>query len=507
MHENDSKPIEIIEFQSIQDQKESVYKDKPRSVVINPFLWIIFLILVAASVSVFFFLPKVVEKKQESAPVTFETHKQEPALSPTSQPEIEETSTLTAEELSALKMEAEKLLVQVIKKQDSLKQKSIKKWAEEEFLKAVSMGTNGDEHYRKQEFSEAIDSYKSAFSAMQQLEEQVKPTLEKHLQDGELALQQGEQKTAIFNFEMAKAIDAKNLQAINGFKRAQTITELHEVLEKGGNLEAAGRFEDAKQTYENALALDPLSTEAKNAIDRVDLRIKESEFSHLIALGYTSLDLREYEDARNAFEAAQKLFPDSEQPKQGLAKINQTIRTEKITSLKVEAEYFESNEEWNYATQSYQQILELSPNAKFAVDGFARSQQRSRILSKLDGYIENKERLNAMLVREEARLMLEEIALLQVPGSKIENKASTLEELLRLASLPVSITLLSDKQTDVVIYKVGKFGLFENKVIKLKPGKYTIVGSRPGYRDVRKVLTVSAGMASASITVRCEEPI
>ena len=93
------------------------------------------------------------------------------------------------------------------------------------------------------------------------------------------------------------------------------------------------------------------------------------------------------------------------------------------------------------------------------------------------------------------------------PGSKIKNRTSILEELLRLASLPVSITLLSDKKTDVVIYKVGKFGQFENKVIELKPGKYTIVGSRSGYRDVRKVIQISAEMEKTSITVRCEEPI
>ncbi len=65
----------------------------------------------------------------------------------------------------------------------------------------------------------------------------------------------------------------------------------------------------------------------------------------------------------------------------------------------------------------------------------------------------------------------------------------------------------SDNQTDVAIYKVGKFGKFSSREIELKPGKYTIVGSRSGFRDVRKVITILADMADKTIQVRCEEPI
>ncbi len=507
MRENDSKPIEAIEFKSIQDQNVTNIKREHKLVIAKPFLWFAFPILIACGISVFFFLPDIVEKQQKPIPATVELPKLEHMPSEIPEIEVLEISTLSPEEIAALKIEAEKLLAQVIKKQESLQQKGVKRWAEKEYLMAVSLGDSGDEQFRKKNYQDAILSYQNTISALDGIESQVEPTLEKHLKKGELALQQGEQETAIFNFEIAKAIDDKNLQAINGLKRAETIYELFEILEKGGNLEAAGRLADAKKVYEEAFSLDPLSTVAKSAIDRVDMRLKETEFSRLIALGYTSLDAREYEDARNAFETAQTLFPKSDQPKKGLNKINQTIRQEKIASLTVEANYFEEKEEWGYASKSYQQILELSPNSKPASDGLARNQQRTQILTKLDSYIEEKERLNAMQVRAEAHMLLEEIALLEAPGSKIENGANTLEELIKRASIPVTIKLLSDNQTNVVIYKVGKFGQFENKDVTLKLGKYTIVGSRPGYRDVRAVLNVSADMKKNTIAVICKDPI
>ena len=41
-----------------------------------------------------------------------------------------------------------------------------------------------------------------------------------------------------------------------------------------------------------------------------------------------------------------------------------------------------------------------------------------------------------------------------------------------------------------------------------QPGTYTVVGSRPGYRDVRRTLTVLPGSGlAAALDIRCEEPV
>ncbi len=513
MHKNDSTPIKAIDFKSLQE-KTGIDSEYEQTLVSKKLIvWLVFLFIFAGGISVFLFLPNYVAEKQAPSPISAEIQSQPPQLVkipvPVKIPEpaVQEIPNISAEELNALKLQAENLLLQVIKKQEALESQGVKKWANDEFLQAVSLGATGDEHFRKQHFNEAINAYEQAIDALQHLEELIAPTLTKHLQQGELALTQGESDAAVYHFELAKEIDAHNIQAQNGLKRAETIQELFILLEKGGNLEAANRLGDAKQTYQQATDLDPLSPEAKAAMIRVTARLKEIELSRLIARGYSSLEARQYGDARSAFISAQKLAPSSKKPKQGLIKVEQAVRNEKISSLTVEANHFESNEEWAYAVQSYQQILALSPSATIAIDGIARSQQRASLLSKLDNYLDNEERLSSSAVSTEARDLLQEIALLENPGTKIDQRANALEKLLQLTNQPISINLQSDNQTEVVIYKVGKFGRFENQKIELKPGKYTIVGSRPGYRDVRKILTISANMATKNIMVRCEEPI
>ena len=143
----------------------------------------------------------------------------------------------------------------------------------------------------------------------------------------------------------------------------------------------------------------------------------------------------------------------------------------------------------------------------FALDGAEKALQRASLLSALDDHIGSKDRLTSPLVAKEVRNLLQEIASLDNPGNKILQRAAFAKKLLELANRPVWVTLQSDGQTEVVIFRVGRYGRFDNKRLELKPGKYTIVASRPGYRDVRKVLMVSVDMASKDIMVRCEEPI
>jgi hypothetical protein len=70
------------------------------------------------------------------------------------------------------------------------------------------------------------------------------------------------------------------------------------------------------------------------------------------------------------------------------------------------------------------------------------------------------------------------------------------------------VALASDNLTEVTIHRVGRLGTFERKDMELLPGRYTVVGVRPGYRDVRRQLDLLPGReAPPPLTIRCEEPI
>jgi hypothetical protein len=82
-----------------------------------------------------------------------------------------------------------------------------------------------------------------------------------------------------------------------------------------------------------------------------------------------------------------------------------------------------------------------------------------------------------------------------------------LDRLLELANTPVSVTLRSDLETEVIVYKVARLGRFDQRELTLRPGTYTAVGTRRGYRDVRHEFKVGHDGAPPSLTIACTEPI
>jgi hypothetical protein len=90
-------------------------------------------------------------------------------------------------------------------------------------------------------------------------------------------------------------------------------------------------------------------------------------------------------------------------------------------------------------------------------------------------------------------------------GPRLLSQIDRLRKAIRAAQTPVKVILESDALTEVAVYKVGKFGAFKEKVLTLKPGVYTIVGTRDGYKDVRHTLDVTADDRTLHVTVRCEE--
>ena len=399
MHDKDATPIEAIDFETRQEPDKQSHKTSSK-LTSKAILWLAFIILLLSALIVILFLPSYVSKNtlSESAP---QEEKQEPPIliEPIDETAIssidDAASSLSPEEMAELKQEAEKLLLVIIEKQNLLESKSVTKWAKEEFNIALTLGKSGDESFIKKDYQQAISEYKNAINILTDLENNIAPTLKRHIDKGEIALKQAEKDTALFHFEFAKSIEADNIQAISGLKRAQTIQELYALLNQAGKLEAANRFTDAKASYLKATELDPLSKEAEEALSRVTLRLTQNEFTRLINQGYTALKLRQFSDARVAFNAAQKLFPNSDEPKQGLASISQTIRNEKLSALAAEAQYFENSQDWKNAIKSYQQILSLSPKLSSAQQGLERSQQRADLLNKLNGYTDYPLRLSS----------------------------------------------------------------------------------------------------------------
>ncbi|MFL6578614.1 MAG: hypothetical protein ACJ8MR_18460, partial [Povalibacter sp.] len=92
-------------------------------------------------------------------------------------------------------------------------------------------------------------------------------------------------------------------------------------------------------------------------------------------------------------------------------------------------------------------------------------------------------------------------------GPILKRQIDTLSDWVARSDVPVPIAIQSDNVTQVTIFRVGALGTFDQRSLELVPGSYTVVGTRPGYRDVRREINVTPGATLQPLVIRCEEKI
>ena len=167
----------------------------------------------------------------------------------------------------------------------------------------------------------------------------------------------------------------------------------------------------------------------------------------------------------------------------------------------------EAQERWYEALQIYTSALRQDHSLLFAQQGKARATARMRLGDSLQALIDRPDRLASPQVRNEAVALLQSAQEQPSPGPALRVQIARLSALLPEFDRPVHLSLVSDSLTQVAIPSVGAFGSFARRDIELRPGHYTLIGTRDGYRDVRRDITVSPGQQTQTVNVSCSEPI
>lgn len=230
-------------------------------------------------------------------------------------------------------------------------------------------------------------------------------------------------------------------------------------------------------------------------------------FAEAMTRGLAALDRADHAVAQEAFQAALGIRPGAPQAEDGLRRAKDGLKARRILELQRRAETAEAAEDWRQALKSYDEVLGLDPAVGFAQNGRQRSLEMAELADGLAFHLANPGRLGTEEVSAEAAALIDRVAALTAEVPQLRQQAARLDAEVRTWSQPVEVWLESDNITEVTVYRVGRLGAFQRHALELRPGTYTIVGSRSGYRDVRRQVVVEPGGAPPPVVVRCDEEI
>jgi eukaryotic-like serine/threonine-protein kinase len=453
-------------------------------------------------VIVFFVLPKWVE---EQRPVRYQQ-----AASPVKpQPEVtpEPKKEVDFAELARAKQQADDVRGPIDERLQKLSARAAEQWGGEEFKRANEELAAGDKDYAAREYVTALEHFNNMEPLLSTLEKRAGQVLAAQLKAGAAALEQGRSADAKNAFGLAVKIDPKNQAASAGLKRAATLDAVLELVANAERSEKEGNVNAAIQSFRKALTLDAQAPRAADGVARIEARLAGDAFASSMARGFSALAGADYSKARDAFEAARKIRPNAPEIAQALRQIEQEQRTGIISAKLKNAQDQEAQERWADALKEYRAVVELDSTVAAAKEGIERVAPRATLNEQLELYLTQPERLFSQPVRAAARETLARAAAIANPGPVLKRQTATLGEWLTRADVPVPVALQSDNLTQVTIYRVGELGTFAQRSLELAPGSYTVVGTRPGYRDVRRQINVIPGTALEPVIIRCEDRI
>ncbi|HEY3785647.1 MAG TPA: protein kinase [Steroidobacteraceae bacterium] len=380
-------------------------------------------------------------------------------------------------------------------------------WGGRDFSLAKTRAAEAVEVHDAGNLRAAHEKMMSASQLLDSVETKAPQALIAQIAAGEKALGTGQQEVAGQAFDLARRIDPNDRRASDGQRRAQSLGGVLPLLADAQNAESAHDYARAAQDYSQALSLDPGNATAKAGQARSNAAFGDDNYAKAVGSGFAALGAGRLDESHDDFVKARALKPNGSEAAEGLRRVSAALTARGFGSMRQRAAGLEAQERWQEAEQAYTDILKADPSLAFAQEGRARASSRAELSDRLQQFIDNPDRLASPAAREEARSLVQTADAQSPSGPVLRSQVARLQILMPGDDKPVRLSLLSDNSTQVAISSIGSFGTFARREIQLRPGRYTVVGTRTGFREVRREITVSPGQDTQTIRVSCSEPI
>ncbi len=353
----------------------------------------------------------------------------------------------------------------------------------------------------------ALSRLSQAAALVERVERRARQAFDAQIDAGDKALAAGQGELAAQAFDLARRIDPNDKRVQAGQRRTRSLSGVLPLLADGENAERARNYGRASQDYSQALSLDPGSEQAKQGLTRANAAFGDDNYAKAVGAGFAALGAGRLDDAHDSFEKARAIKPNGAEASEGLRRVGAAIAARGYASARQKGAALEAQERWNDAAQEYEAALRADPSLVFAQQGKTRATGRAEMSLRLQALIDEPSRLSTPAVRDEARDLLQSARMQDSAGPVLRSQITRLGALLPDFDKAVRLQLVSDNATQISIPSIGAFGTFARREIELKPGRYTVIGTRNGFRDVRRDITVSPGQGSQTVSITCSEPI
>jgi tetratricopeptide (TPR) repeat protein len=459
----------------------------------------ILLVLAAVAVALLMMLP---HWTPPTATITQSTAVQAlPAATADHQP-LADTAPDDAQLTAIARRTAQILLRASLARVTALQTLKAESWDRGAFNQVQEQISRGEKAYSEKRFRAAQDAYRAALVQAARVEAELPGVIAALSQQGDAALAQGNSAAAATAYGQVLAIAPEHHDANIGRARAASLDRVRALVEQAEAYEQMGDEDKARAVYNDAARLDPRTASVKAGLERLDRNARAARMRVALSEGHVALERADYNAARLAFKRAAALDAGSAEVSDALRETDRRAAAAEIAAALERASRAVRSEAWQDAARAYGAALALDTELGAAADGKREAEQRAQLDAQLESLRSDSLALTAQAQRDIASNTLARAQAIAQPGARLRGQIAALSNALSQAREPVSVTLLSDGQTDFSIDGVGALGRFTEHALTLLPGHYHASGRRDDAADVRIEFTIAPGASAPRITLQ-----
>ncbi len=402
---------------------------------------------------------------------------------------------------------AKQLLSQLLSLRATLEAENVNQWAADEYQHILQTADQAAKHFAKSRYLESVTTYQRTLNDLKDLRASKPTRLAQALLKGRQALAINDSLKSQQHFTLALALDPENQTAQTGLQRSQNRDQVLAFHEQSQLFISEGNPEQALAPLQEAIKLDPEYQLSKDLLEALETELQQAKSAQLISETEQALQKGKLSTARRLLRQLRQLDPEAIELTDLARRIQQRGVQISLNRLRKEGNKAASKEDWSKALSQYEAALKIDPKLSFAIRGKQQATQQIQLSEDINHYLKQPLRLSSDLALRNAKTLLEQLEQRPSPGPKRAKQIKQLRQLIGDAQTPIDVTITSDGLTNVTLYRVSKLGTLTQKSLQLRPGDYTLVGSREGYRDVRKTLNIRAKQAPLSVHIQCRESI
>jgi tetratricopeptide (TPR) repeat protein len=405
------------------------------------------------------------------------------------------------------RQQAQSVLESILLEQELLQEAQVMRWAEAGYIEADLNAQAGDEAYRNSEFERAIELYQQSLTQLQQLRESIPERAETAALETQKAIEALDQIAAQGALERLLWLAPMDPRIDSLGKSVAQLPSIIDYLAQAETAVASNDWEQAKLAIDQAHALN--SAHPLIAAQRATIFASwhTFRFDNAMSAFYTALDQVRYDAAEEALAEARVHRPNDPAIGQAAEQLETAMTQETLRRLRDRGQLLIDQEQWGDAITHYQEALALDSTVQYALSGLAFARQRHELEQTLNNFIQEPARLSDIAIADDASEALRRAQATDPIGPKLAQQLTTLSELLRQANHSIPVIVRSDGATEVVLVRHSKLGQLVSTELSLRPGQYTLRGSRLGYRDVIVTFTVEPDSEAVEHFIACEEKL